>query len=342
MIPPPNRAFLIVPFLNEASSLPDVLASIAAQNIAPEHIFLVAVDSGSSDDGPAIVREFIARGPIEGVVLRSDVRSIPAALNTGFRWVGDAGVTVRLDAHTVYDPEYVPTIVREFAERPESIWCIGGPQTPEPSTQFGRALVVAFMTNPIGLGFSPHRFASEPRLVDNVYLGAFRAGVVGKLGYFDERWRANEDSEIMARIIQAGGQILWVPVKSAYRVNRGPLATLRQWSRYGFWRAQTIKRHPRALGIRHLIPPAALTIGTLLLASSLRILLIPLVLLYAIAIVRLRPRGESPGVTAASLLYFPVAHALNACGLISGFLRPLPTKSINMQAHVHILTPPSS
>ena len=325
MIPPPNRAFLIVPFLNEASSLSDVLASIAAQNIQPQEIFLVAVDSGSSDEGPAIVRDFIARGPIEGVVLHSDVRSIPAALNTGFRWVGDSGVTIRLDAHTVYDPEYVPTIVRQFRAQPASIWCIGGAQTPEPANEFGRALVVAFMTNPIGLGFSTHRFAREPRLVNNVYLGAFRAGVVKKVGYFDERWRANEDSEIMARVVEAGGQILWVPIKSAYRVNRGPIATLRQWSRYGFWRAQTIKRHPGALGIRHLIPPTALALGATLLVSPLRILLAPLVFFYALAILGLRPRGEKPGVTAASLLYFPAAHALNAFGLISGFIRPLPT-----------------
>ncbi len=325
VLPPLGRAFLIVPFLNEAASLPDVLASIAAQNILPECIFLVAIDSGSTDDGPAIVREFIARGPIDGVVLRSEVRSIPAALNTGFRWVGDRGVTVRLDAHTVYDPEYVPTIVREFSEQPESVWCIGGPQTPEPANEFGRALVVAFMTNPIGLGFSTHRFAREPRLVNNVYLGAFRAGVVQKIGYFDERWRANEDSEIMARIVEAGGQILWVPIKSAYRVNRGPIATLRQWSRYGFWRAQTIKRHPSVLGIRHLIPPAALAIGAALLLTPLRIMLAPLMLVYALAIVRMRPSGENPSVTAASLVYFPAAHALNAFGLISGFLRPLPT-----------------
>jgi len=324
---PANRAFLIVPFLNEAASLPDVLGSIAAQNILPEQLFLVAVDSGSTDEGPKLVSEFIARGPIEGVVLRSDVRSIPAALNTGFRWVAGRGLTIRLDAHTLYDPAYVPTIVQEFIDQPASIWCIGGAQTPEPSNDFGHALVVAFMTNPIGLGFSPHRSGREPRLAKDVYLGAFRAGVVEKLGYFDERWRANEDSEIMARIIEAGGQILWLPIKSAYRVNRGPIATLRQWARYGFWRAQTIKRHPHTLGVRHLIPPTALLLGGTLLVSPWRVALIPLVMIYALAIVVLRRRSEDPLVTAASTLYFPAAHTLNALGLIVGFLSPPPTKS---------------
>jgi succinoglycan biosynthesis protein ExoA len=322
-----NRVYLVVPFLNEAKSLPDILRSIATQNMAPELLFLVAVDSGSTDSGPQIVRDFLARGPIEGIVLRSEIRSIPGALNTGFRWVADRGIVIRLDAHTLYDPEYVPTIVQEFANQPDSVWCVGGAQTPEASKQFGRALVVAFMTNPIGLGFSPHRFASKPQIVKDVYLGAFRAGVIEKVGYFDERWRANEDSEVMARIFKAGGQVLWLPLKSAYRVNRGPIATLRQWARYGFWRAQTIKRHPHTLGIRHLIPPTALTLGAVLAASPRRVWLIPLVALYGVAIVVLRPREEHPLVTAASTLYFPAAHSLNALGLITGFLTPLRSKS---------------
>jgi succinoglycan biosynthesis protein ExoA len=323
-----NRAFLIVPFLNEAESLPDMLQSIAAQSVAPETIFLVAVDSGSSDSGPAIVRNFIAHGPIDGVILRSDVRSIPAALNTGFRWVGDQGLAVRLDAHTIYDPAYLPTIIDAFAQRQESIWCVGGAQTPEPATDFGRAVVAAFMTNPIGLGFSPHRFAREPRLVNNVYLGAFRPGVIAKVGFFDERWRANEDSEIMARIVEAGGEILWLPIKSKYRINRGPMATLRQWSRYGFWRAQTIKRHPKTLGIRHLIPPIALSLGLALIISPWRSALLPLIGIYALAIVLLRPSAEAPLVSAASIIYFPIAHTLNALGLIAGMLTPLPTERL--------------
>ncbi len=322
-----DRAFLIVPFLNEAASLPDVLASIAAQTIAPERIYLVAVDSGSTDDGPQLVRDFIARGPIDGIVLRSTAKSIPAALNTGFRWVGDQGITIRLDAHTIYESTYIARIVDEFARRPDSVWCIGGAQTPEPAQDFGRALVVAFMTNPIGLGFSPHRIAREPRFVNSVYLGAFRAGVVPRVGYFDERWRANEDSEIMARIVEAGGQILWIPIRSAYRVNRGPVATLRQWARYGFWRAQTIKRHPHTLGVRHLIPPTALCLGFGLLCSAWRLALLPLMLAYALIIVAKRPAAEAPAVTAASTVYFALAHSLNAIGLIVGLLTPIERSS---------------
>jgi succinoglycan biosynthesis protein ExoA len=321
-----ERAYLVVPFLDEAASLPDMLASVRAQDIAPERIFLVAVDSGSTDDGPQIVRDFIACGPVDGIVLRSDVRSIPAALNTGFRWVGDRGIAIRLDAHTLYDRAYISTIVNVFADRPLSIWCVGGAQTAEPARDFDRALVVAFMTNPIGLGFSPHRVARDARLADNVYLGAFRPGVVAKVGYFDERWRANEDSELMARIIESGGQILWIPIKSAYRVNRGAIATLRQWARYGFWRAQTIKRHPHVLGVRHLIPPSALAGGIALGLSRWRIVLLPLAALYALAIIALRPRGQDPLVTAVSTVYFPAAHTLNACGLITGLLTPLPSE----------------
>jgi succinoglycan biosynthesis protein ExoA len=327
MTTPDNRAYLVVPFLNEAASLPDVLASIRSQDIAPERVFLVAVDSGSTDAGPQIVRDFIARGPIDGIVLHSGIRSIPAALNTGFRWVADRGIAIRLDAHTLYERTYISTIVDVFADGPASIWCVGGAQTPEPARVFDRALVVAFMTNPIGLGFSPHRFAREARLTDNVYLGAFRPGVVEKVGYFDERWRANEDSEIMARIVESGGQILWIPIKSAYRVNRGALGTLRQWARYGFWRAQTIKRHPRVLGIRHLVPPSALAVGIILGISRWRVALPPLAGLYALAIIALRPRGEDPLVTLASTVYFPAAHTLNACGLITGFLTPLPAEN---------------
>jgi hypothetical protein len=72
---------------------------------------------------------------------------------------------------------------------------------------------------------------------------------------------------------------------------------------------------------RHILAPAALVFSVGLLLSPLRLALVPLYALYALATIALRRRGERPLVTAASLIFFPFVHSGYACGLIVGTLR---------------------
>jgi GT2 family glycosyltransferase len=316
------RFSLIMPFLNEAGNLPATLASLAAQSVSRARITFVGVDNTSSDGSGDLVRAWLAACGIAGRVVVEPVRSIPRALNAGLRFVRPGDVVVRIDAHTLYAVDYLETIAAAFATLPADVWCVGGAPTPPEPDSFTSGLLAALYTNPLGLGPADFRATLQaPRAVDHVYLGAWRPGVLESLGGFDERWLANEDSELSARVIEAGGRVYRVAARCSRKETRGIAGTVRQWSRYGFWRAQTLKRHPQMTRPRHLATPIALLGFVALVLSPLRALALGAYALYAAATIAKRPPGEPSAVTAGTLAFFPAVHVGFALGLLRGAVR---------------------
>jgi succinoglycan biosynthesis protein ExoA len=313
-------ATLIMPVRNEAAYLPIVLESLARQTFDHARLRLIAIDGESPDGSAEIIRSWLAANDISGVVLTNTAHTIPAGLNLGMRHADPATFLIRLDSHTIYDPSYIASIMQAYETAAPSVGCVGGPQTPAQPQSFGEAVVASLMCNPMGLGGAAFRTASTPRTVDHVYLGAWRPGVLQSTGGFDERWRANEDSELSLRVQAQGWEILWVPLQARYRIKRGPLDTVRQWSRYGYWRAQTLLRHPRAWRPRHLAPPLALLGGLALALSPFRLALLVAFALYAALVVARRPRSEPIGVSIVACFFFPVCQAAYAAGLVYGLL----------------------
>lgn len=315
----PAGVSLIMPFLNEAPYLPEVLASLAAQTYPHERLRLIAVDNGSSDGGAAIVADWLARSGIRGEVVHVAERSIPRALNTALARVQPGSYVVRIDAHTRYAPDYIAMIVAAFAELPDTAWCVGGSPDIVAPPGLSTQLHASLFNNPMGLGPAAYRQTDRTGPVASVYLGAWRPGVLERAGGYDETWRANEDAELAQRLQATGGQVIRIPVRSEKIITRDALSALKQWSKYGYWRAQTIVRHPRSLRWRHLAPPAAVIATGVLAATRGRKALPLLYAAFAIMTVRLRPRGEPGAVTAASLAYFPLVHAGFGIGMLIGF-----------------------
>lgn len=317
-----TRIACVMPFLNEAKYLPEVLASLETQTIERERVTFVGVDNGSTDGSDALFEKWLSSSGYAGRLVRASVRSIPVALNAGIRETSADDIVVRLDAHTIYDREYLATIERAFATLPQDVWCVGGAPTPHIAPMdYGRNLGIALYSNPLGLG--PADFRSEEttmREVSTVYLGAWRPGVFGRVGLFDERWHANEDCELTERIRARGSRIFRIPVRSGRIATRGPMATIRQWSRYGYWRMQTFKRYPNAIRPRHIVVVIALLGSCGLALSRARLLLAPLYACFALATIRSRRRGESVAVTLGSLAFFPLVHIGYASGLLFGIV----------------------
>lgn len=311
---------LVMPLYNEAADVDDVLRSIAAQDYPHDAMYAVVVDGGSTDGSRERVERWLAGAGVPGELLANPRRTIPTSLNLGIAHARPSDVVIRLDAHTTYAPDYVRSIVAAFEATPACVGCVGGAQTPAREADFGRALVAALYTNPLGLGGASFRRATRATPARGVYLGAWRPGVVQEAGGFDEAWEANEDAELAARIRARGYATLFFPVRSAYRVKRGPLAAVRQWGRYGFWRARTLRRHPGELRPRHLVPPLALAVAGLLLLTPLRALDLALFGAYAAAVWLARERGEPAGITLASCVFFPACQIAWTAGLVRGLL----------------------
>jgi succinoglycan biosynthesis protein ExoA len=313
---PRGSVTLIMPVYNEAADIGDVLASLSAQRYPHAALTLLVVDGGSTDGTTAIVADWLAASNIAGTLLHNSRRTIPTSLNLGISQARADDIIIRLDAHTTYDDRYVATIVESFAALPDTVGCVGGPQVPERESRFDRALVAALYTNPMGLGGGEFRRSAGARLARGVYLGAWRPGVLQSVGGFDENWEANEDSELAARLREAGYHTYLVGANAKYRVKRGPVAAVQQWGKYGYWRARTLLRHPREARLRHFVPPLALLAALVLLATPLRLLLAVPYALYCAGVVAKRAPGEAWSVTMASCVFFPACQAAWSAGML--------------------------
>jgi len=320
-----RRYCLLMPFLNEAADLPAVLASLERQRFDPARWRLVAIDNGSDDGSAALVEQALGSGRLRGRLTQAAVRSIPVALNRGLELVDPAEFVVRLDAHTLYDPDYIEAIDRAFESLPPAAWCVGAGPEPLPARDYQKALQVALYTNRFGLGPADFRRRSRtPVRVSTVYLGAFRPGVLQRLGGYDPRWLANEDCELSERLSASGGRTYRIPLSAGLIVTRGVGTTVRKFAKYGFWRAQTFRRYPRAIRLRHVVPPVVLASGLMVCLTPLRRCLAAAYAAYALGTILSRQPGERPAVTAGTLLFFPAVHVAYAAGLIAGAVHAPP------------------
>lgn len=316
---------LIIPMRNEAAFLPDTLSSIERQNFEKSRLCVLAVDGESTDGSVQLVLSWLSRSGVPGKVISNPKRSIPAALNAGLRNANPADFVVRLDAHTIYGPTYISDIMDTFAASSGEVACVGGAQIPALDPTFQRAVVGQLLTHPLGLARIGVRNLAGPIDTDTVYLGAWRPGVLQRLGGFDETWVANEDSELEARLRGEGWKIVMIPTSNLYKVNRGLVATIRQWANYGYWRAQTTRRHPSELRPRHVIPPIALATGTALLFTPWRYIDVALFGMYSAAILALRDRDAPLIVTLGCCLAFPIIQTVYTIGFIRGrLIQPRP------------------
>ena len=314
----PARVALIMTFRNEAASLPGVLASLAEQTIGLERVRLIAVDNGSNDGSGAIVRAWLRTTGVDGEVLDVATPSIPGALNAAIKRAGPDEYVVRLDAHTLYAENYLEEILHAFADLPDDAWCVGGLFDVVAPGSLGHQLHAALFESPMGLGSADHRSPGGVREVSSVYLGAWRPGTLQRLGGYDTAWQANEDAELAERIRAAGGRIFCIPAKSRKILTRGARSALMQWHRYGWWRAQTLKRHPKAVRLRHLAPPLAVLAACALAASPRRRWLVVPILAYMAAVWTRRPAAQPLVITLATTLYFPLVQAAYGIGMLTG------------------------
>ena len=312
------RVGLVMPMYNESASLGETLASISAQTFDHVRMRLIAVDGASSDDSAEVVERWLAHTDIEGVVVSNPRRRIPISLNAGIRLVAATDLVVRLDAHTTYGPTYVADLVAAFANGPPDLGAVGGLQLPDTGETFQSRVSGMLLTHPLGVARLGVLDLTEPRFTDTMYLGAWRPGLLQRLGGFDEDWIANEDSELESRLRAAGWRMLLIPVRNRYRVTRGVWSTIRQWAGYGYWRAQTIRRYPVEWRWRHAIVLLGLLVLAAIVVSPWRIFLLPAYALFALAVVVLGARHTSIGVNLFACVVFPVVHVAYAFNFLRG------------------------
>jgi succinoglycan biosynthesis protein ExoA len=293
------RISVVIPCRNESGPVRQLLDELRGQD-TPIHEVIV-VDNASTDDVAEALDAYRRQHPdLPLHVISCPKVGIPAALNAGIR-AATGDVIVRFDAHSCPTGRYVREAVATLRETGAGV--VGGVWEIAP----GRKTVVAqaiarAVAHPMGAGDAAYRTGrtfSERRSVDTVPFGCFHKATWEQLGGFNERLLTNEDYEFNYRVRQSGRQVLLDPsVRSVYYARSTFGALVRQYFRYGWWKAQMLKSHPRSLRWRQAVPAAFVaTVGALAVASvwlfPARVLLGALLLLYggALTVAALRISG---------------------------------------------------
>lgn len=282
---------VVMPTLNERQFLRDCLDSLRAQDY-PSIVETLVVD-GRSTDG---TRELVGREPWPVRLLDNPRVTAAAAMNIGIAAaVGD--IVVRVDAHTLYAPDYVRRCVEMLGETGADN--VGGLMRPVGSSSFGRA-VAAVTSSPFGVGPGKFHYSSERSEVDTVYLGCWRRTFLEDMGGYDEdglQWAA-EDQELNLRIRRGGGRVVLDPTIRSWYFPRDTVRALwRQYFNYGVAKASTLKKH-RSLPSPRPLAPAILVAGTmasLLLPNRALKALVPMSHALASLAVAIRI-SDAPGV----------------------------------------------
>jgi glycosyltransferase involved in cell wall biosynthesis len=322
---------IVLPVRNEGKAIRETLGAVLDQSYPSELTEIIVADGMSEDDTREIVRELQLEHP-NLKLIDNPGRIVSTGMNAAIREsTGD--VIVRVDGHTVIDPNYVHMCVKELEA--SGAQNVGGRMIGVGRSSFGKAVMLA-TSSPFGVGGARFHYSDKREWVDTVYLGAWRRETLDEIGLFDEKLVRNQDDELNYRLLDHGGRILLSPnIISRYTVRATPTALFRQYHQYGYWKVQVMQKHPRQVRLRQLTPPtftSALGVLSLLSLGSrkARKLLKYLALVYTLGCTLAafnvpRKNGHVPVWLVAAV--FPILHIAYGTGFIRGlWCHPHPSK----------------
>ncbi|OGO33463.1 MAG: glycosyl transferase [Chloroflexi bacterium RBG_16_57_11] len=250
------RVSVIVPCFNEQATIQLLLEAIYTQTYRRDDIEVIIADGMSEDQTRQRIAEFQVRHPdLDIQVVDNPRRNIPAGLNCAIR-AAQGEIIIRLDAHCMPRPDYIIGCISALeqgkGDNVGGVWEI----QPGGAGWQARAIAVA-AAHPLGVGDASYRYTETAQQVDTVPFGAYRRSLVEKIGFYDENLLTNEDYEFNVRVRQSGGTVWLDPaIRSAYFARDTLIGLIRQYARYGHWKARMLRRYPGTLRWRQALPPA--------------------------------------------------------------------------------------
>jgi succinoglycan biosynthesis protein ExoA len=266
-----RSVLVVIPTLNEAGSIAQVLRSLRDDPPPDAAISMVVVDGGSTDGTVDVVRRLAAADPAADPkvsVLANPARIQSAGINLAARTAGHGvDVLVRCDAHAAYPRGYIRQLL-DTLERTGADAVVVAMDSVAGRGCLQRA--VAWVSDTaLGSGGSAHRGGRASGFVDHGHHAAFRMPGFLRLGGYDESFTHNEDAELDCRQRRLGGRIY---LDADIRVGYYPRATLggleQQYFRYGYGRSRTARRHPGSIRARQLAVPLHFALSVLALALA--------------------------------------------------------------------------
>jgi glycosyltransferase involved in cell wall biosynthesis len=318
---------VILPCRNEIKNIRSCLESVVASDFPKNQLELLVVD-GQSDDGTReVVFDFSKRYP--WIKIFDNIRRItPAGLNIGIQ-SAKGQIVMRMDAHTVYPPNYISGLVAWLIR--SSADNVGGICITRPANESSKAHAIAFaLSHPWGVGNAYFRIGiNEPKWVDTVPFGCYRKEVFDRIGLYDEALVRNQDDEFNHRLIKRGGRILLVPEIISFYSARESLGKLWvMYYQYGYFKPLAARTIGAVMTVRQVVPSifviSLVLSATLAPWSYLMLVLFTTIVIAYVAFdlfVSVRAAIErSVGCGVWSAVVFPILHISYGIGYLKGLL----------------------
>ena len=277
------KVSVVVPCFNEEHTITLLLDALNNQTYPREQMEVIVADGLSTDRTRQKITAFQQQhSDLSLQVIDNPTRRIPTGLNLAINHAKGEFV-VRLDAHSVPNENYIQRSITNLEKNLG--WNVGGVWDIHPANDSWIAHSIALAAaHPLGVGDARYRFAEKASAVDTVPFGAFKRKLIDEIGPFDESLLANEDYEFNLRIRRAGGTLWLDPAIRSKYFSRPTLPALaRQYTRYGYWKWQMLKRYPASLRWRQALPP--LFVLSLLLLPLLSLFWPALLILWGLEVV---------------------------------------------------------
>ncbi len=248
---------VVIPCYNEERHIGLALERLVGQ-YDPDHYEIIVVDGLSEDGTQQVVDEFIRNHPnIRTLLIDNPRRNIPAALNLGIS-AARGSIIARMDAHAAPTSGYIQRCVEVLGEGNAGVVGMPCRVRPGASTVVAQGIACA-VSHPFGIGDAKYRLREggpPQEVVDTVAFACFRKSLWEKVGGFNESLLTNEDYDFNYRVRQTGNQVILDRSGHCDYFARPTFAGLvRQYARYGIWKARMIRLHPRSIKLRHLVAP---------------------------------------------------------------------------------------
>jgi cellulose synthase/poly-beta-1,6-N-acetylglucosamine synthase-like glycosyltransferase len=284
-----NKVSVIVPCYNEQATIEKLLQAFYDQSYPLTEIEVIIADGMSTDQTRTVINRFQENHPELFIrVIDNIKRAIPSGLNLAIE-VAKGEIIVRFDAHSIPDRDYIRNCVLALDSGKGDN--VGGIRMIQAGTSSWIAKAIAITaSHPLAVGDARYRIGGVAQEVDTVPFGAFRRELIDKIGLYDETLLTNEDYEFNVRIRASGGKVWLDPTIRSIYYARSTLKELsRQYWRYGYWKAQMLRRYPGTVRWRQALPPlfvlSLLCLGLLSIVWNLACWLFTIiVILYTIII----------------------------------------------------------
>lgn len=245
---------VIVPIYQEEKYISKCIDSMLSQDYPKDDLEIILVDGMSKDRTREIVATYTAKYPFIRMIDNPE-RIAPCAMNRGIKEAkGD--VIMRLDAHVYYPKNYFSLLVEKLNELPEAENVGALCNTLPVNDNITAQSIAAVLSSSFGMGNSHFRVGADKEMeVDTVPFGCFHRSIFDKVGLYDEELVRNQDDELNARIIKAGGKIYLIPqLVCEYYARDTAKKVYKMFYQYGVFKPLVNKKLGSPATIRQFFP----------------------------------------------------------------------------------------